>query len=63
MNWVLDLLKMPWTYGQTCWMCLVNLVSLSASDSTCVDSIGVVAGGMETSCGGASGIRSMDFLS
>ena len=63
LNWVLDLLKMSWTCGQTCWMHLVNLVSLSTSDSTCVDYVCVFAGGMETSGGGALWVRSMECLS
>ena len=62
LSWVLDLLKMSWTCGHTCWMHLVNLVSLLASDSTCVDSVCVVTEGMATSGGGASGVRSMECL-
>ena len=36
-------------------MCLVNFVSLSASDNTCVYFVCVVAGGMATSGDGVSG--------
>ena len=63
LNWVLDLLKVSWTCGQTCWMHLVNLVSLSASDSTCVDFVCVFVGGMVTLGSGALGVRSMEYLS
>ena len=63
LNWVLDFLKMSWTCGQTCWMHLVNLVSLLASDSTCVDFVCVCAGGMVTLGDGALGVRSMEYLS
>ena len=44
-------------------MCLVNFVSLSALDNTCVDFVYVVTWGMATSGNSASRVRSMECLS
>ena len=53
---------MSWTCWRTTWIRSINLVALSVSNNTYVDSIYVVAWGMETSGSGMLGVISMKCL-